>query len=60
MAALGKITVRCPGCKEDLKLSLIVDEEATPAPGELVLKPDLRSMDQHIATAHAEVKPDDG
>ncbi|MCF2130130.1 hypothetical protein L1I79_27410 [Strepomyces sp. STD 3.1] len=60
MAALAKATVRCPGCDEPLDLSLLLDEDAKPAPGEIVLKVDRRIVDQHIVAAHTDPEAGDG
>ncbi|MFJ2007014.1 hypothetical protein [Streptomyces chartreusis] len=54
MAALAKATVRCPGCNELLELSLRLDENAKPGPGELLMVVDRSVVQQHLAQAHPE------
>ncbi|MFJ3794951.1 hypothetical protein ACIPSJ_01545 [Streptomyces sp. NPDC090088] len=49
MAALAKVTVVCPGCHEPMDLSLILDRDAQPGPGELVLAVDRKAVEQHRA-----------
>ncbi|MEU9245860.1 hypothetical protein [Streptomyces sp. NPDC048385] len=53
MAALAKVTVICPGCHEPMDLSLILDRNAQPGPGELVLAVDRSTVEQHIARHNA-------
>ncbi|MFF9279530.1 hypothetical protein [Streptomyces griseosporeus] len=54
MAALAKATVRCPGCDEPIELSLCLDQDAKPGPGEIVLAVDRSAVQQHLAQAHPE------
>ncbi|MGW4728868.1 hypothetical protein ACWEQC_06755 [Streptomyces shenzhenensis] len=54
MAALAKTTVTCPGCHEPIELSLRLDKDAEPGPGELVLAVDRSAIQQHLAQAHAD------
>ncbi|MGC5239067.1 hypothetical protein ACPXCH_04715 [Streptomyces albogriseolus] len=54
MAALGKATITCPGCREPLELTMLLDPDAKAGPGEIVLKVDRSIVDKHLAAAHSE------
>ncbi|MEU9149196.1 hypothetical protein AB0D59_01250 [Streptomyces sp. NPDC048417] len=54
MAALAKTTVTCPGCHETIALTLRLDKDAKPGPGELVLAVDRSTVEQHLTRAHTE------
>ncbi|MBU5946794.1 hypothetical protein [Streptomyces sp. PAM3C] len=54
MAALGKATITCPGCREPLELTMRLDSNAKAGPGEIVLKVDRSIVDKHLAAAHSE------
>ncbi|WP_328439362.1 hypothetical protein OHA71_23780 [Streptomyces sp. NBC_00444] len=56
MAALAKATIHCPGCTEPIELSLRLDKDADPGPGELVLAVDRTAVQEHLARTHPQTQ----
>ncbi|MEU6376799.1 hypothetical protein [Streptomyces sp. NPDC046909] len=53
-AVVGRTTVVCPGCHEQIALSLRLEKTEDAGPGKLVLAVDRSAVEEHLAQAHPE------
>ncbi|MDT7847209.1 hypothetical protein [Streptomyces justiciae] len=51
-AVVGNTTVVCPGCNEQITLSLRLERNDDAGSGQLVLAVDRSAVDEHLERAH--------